>query len=254
VLPEGVLAGFGLYLARTSALVLGAPLIGSVTGFSGYKIGLIAAVALLLYGAGGAPPVHASPVEYGLLALREVLLGLFIAFALHAALLAVRAAGQLVGHEMGFSMATIVDPASGIPSSLMSQVYETLFWLALLAVDGHHWLLRALASSFESAPIGALALGDGLAVFAQSLVADMFVAGISLAAPVMVLLALVSVTLALLARAVPQLNVLELGFGLRILVALGAMLVFAPLLAPAFEGLLEAFAAGLEGALAVAGS
>ena len=54
----------------------------------------------------------------------------------------------------------------------------------------------------------------------------------------------------LLARAVPQLNVLEIGFTLRIVVGLGAMFGFAPLLAPAMEGLFESLDQGLAAMLA----
>jgi len=60
-----------------------------------------------------------------------------------------------------------------------------------------------------------------------------------------VLLVLVSLLIGLLARAVPQLNVLEVGFTLRIMVALVAMFAFAPLLAPAMEGLYLALDGGL---------
>jgi len=67
---------------------------------------------------------------------------------------------------------------------------------------------------------------------------------------VLVLLFLVSLVIGLLARAVPQLNVLEVGFTLRIAAALVAMYAFAPLLAPAMERLYGAMAVGLDGVLA----
>jgi len=35
-----MLEAFGLYLVRTSVLVLGTPILGSGTGFAGYKIAL----------------------------------------------------------------------------------------------------------------------------------------------------------------------------------------------------------------------
>jgi flagellar biosynthesis protein FliR len=65
----------------------------------------------------------------------------------------------------------------------------------------------------------------------------------------MVLLALVSLLIGLLARAVPQLNVMEVGFTARIAVGLLALLAFAPLLAPALEGLYVSFSDGLDAAL-----
>ena len=62
---------------------------------------------------------------------------------------------------------------------------------------------------------------------------------------------LVSILIGLLARAVPQMNVLEIGFTLRISAALLAMYLFAPLLEPALRVLYERLDSGLTGFLEV---
>jgi flagellar biosynthetic protein FliR len=250
VLHPGTLEAFGLYLVRTSALVLASPLLGSGSAFEGYRIGLIAALSFLLYGATGAPLEEPPPpVEYAILALREVLIGLFLAFTLHAVGLAARVAGEMIGHEMTFNMAQLVDPATGMSSPLVTRLYETFFFLGLLAVDGHHWILRTLASSFVRAPIGELAFDAGATDVALSLFGEMFAAGLTFAAPVVVLLSIVSLVIGLLSRAVPQLNVMEVGFTLRIAVGLVALLVFAPFLAPALESLYAHLVRGLDASL-----
>lgn len=249
-LLPGTLEAFSLYLVRTSAVVLAAPILGMQSGFSGYKVALIAAVAFLAYSVTGAPLDHAPvPIEYAALALREVLIGLFLAFTLQAVVVAVRVAGELIGHEMGFNMASIIDPSTGVNTPVITQIYEVFFFLGFLAVDGHHLLLRAVERSFARAPVGHFELSGNLAWIAQGFFAQMFTAGISFAAPVMVLLALVSLLIGLLARAVPQLNVMEVGFTARIAVGLLALLAFAPLLAPALAGLYASFNDGLDAAL-----
>jgi flagellar biosynthesis protein FliR len=253
--PPGTLEAFSLYLLRTSALVIASPVLGSQSGFAGPKIGLVVGVAFLLYATGGAPLDHAPlPVEYVLLALREVLIGLFLAFTLQAVLVAVRVAGELIGHEMGFNMAQIVDPTTGIHTPVLTQIYELFFFLGFLAADGHHLLLRSLDRSFAHAPVGTFDLSGNLAWIAQGFFAQMFTAGISFAAPVMVLLTLTSLLIGLLARAVPQLNVMEVGFTARIGVGLLAMLAFAPLLGSALGGLYRHFSDGLETALLALGA
>lgn len=244
----GTLESFGLYLVRTSALVLAAPLLGSGLGFVGQKIGLIGALALVLYAATGAPlPGSVGTIEFGVLALREVLIGFALAFVLQMVLLGVRVGGELIGQEMGFNMAGQVDPETGINTPLVTQLYEGLFLLGLFAVDGHHLLLRALSDSFAQAPVGVLASVAGTAAIAKTLIAEMFAAGIVFALPVLVLMSVVSILIALLSRAVPQLNVMDLGFTLRILLGLTAMYIFAPLAAPAMEGLVETLSEGLKG-------
>jgi len=230
------LAGFLLVLARTSALVLAAPVLGQGTGFAGWRVGLIAFLSLLLFSVNGAP-VDAPPIELGLMVLREALIGIFLGFMLQLVLLAVRVAGELVGQEMGFLVARQVDPTNGVASTLITNLYENLFLLVLLALDGHHWLLRSLERSFTFAPIGRLELGQRMAPTALAMFSEMFRAGLVFAAPVMVFLVLVSVLIGLLSRAVPGLNVLDIGFTLRVLVALVALFLFAPLMEPAMRNL-----------------
>lgn len=240
-----ILAGFVLVLARTGALVLSAPLLGQGTGFSAHRVALVVFLAALLFAATGAP-VDAPPIELALMMLREVVIGIFLGTLLSLVLLAVRMAGELVGQEMGFLMARQVDPSTGIGSTLITNIYENLFLLVLLALDGHHWLLRSLERSFAFAPIGHLELGRGMAPTLFGMFSEMCKAGLVFAAPVMVFLMLISLVIGVLARAVPGLNVMEVGFTLRVLVALGAIFLFAPLMEPAMHALHREFLRWLE--------
>ena len=250
LLDPGTLPTLGLVLIRTSAFILASPLLGDGSGFAGYKVGLIGVLSLLSFSLLELPLEAAvGPLEFGAMAAREVLIGAALAFVMQSALLAVRVGGELIGHEMAFNMSSIADPSTGVNTPLITRIYEGLFLLGLLAVDGHHVLIRALAESFDRAPVGRIAVETGLVHGVRVLFSEMFTAGLTFAAPVTVLLVLVSLLIGLLARAVPQLNVLEVGFTLRILVALVAMLAFAPLFAPAMAGLYEALDAGLASML-----
>jgi len=253
--PPGVIEAFGLTVVRTSALVLASPLFGTGSGVSGYKVGLTAVLSIVLFLAVGAPlAAPAGPLELGVLALRELLIGLMLAFTLHAVLLAVRVGGELVGHEMAFNMARQSDPATGVSVPIIAHLHEILFLLALLAINGHHWLVRALLESMRRAPVGELRFHDGMPDLVLTQFSQLFGAGLTFAAPMMVLLSLVSVSIGLLARAVPHINVLEFGFGLRIAGGLVAMYLFAPALQPALERLLEHLMDGLEAGLDLLGT
>ena len=147
-------------------------------------------------------------------------------------------------------MAQIADPTTGVNTPVVSELYESLFLLGVLAADAHHLLLRSLAKSFELAPTGHIEFERGIAWSTQSLFGEMFAAGISFAAPVLVLLVLSTLLSSVIARAVPQLNMPDLTFTLRILAGLLAMVAFAPFLAPALEGIYARWARGLDAALA----
>ena len=251
LLPEGLFTGLVLVVIRTTALVLASPTLGIGTGFSGHKIALILAVSGLLYFVSGHPVSDANALTLGVMALREVLIGLFLGMLLQVTLVAVHVAGEMIGTEMGMRMARQVDPSTGIPTTLVASVYENLYLLAFLAMDGHHWLLRALGDSFERAPIGRLRLAPELSTTLQAMFSELFAAGLVFAAPVLVFLTLVSVLIGLLSRAVPTLNVMEIGFTLRVVVALAIMYLFAPLLEPAMRNLHYRFVGWLERGLQV---
>lgn len=250
VLPPGTIAAFGLYLVRSSAMVLSAPILGTGTGFAMHRVALILSISFLFFAATGAPlSPSPSPLEFGALAGREILIGLALGFVLQLAALAVRVGGELIGQEMGFAMAHQVDPQTGVSMPVVAQLYDGLFLVGFLAVDGHHWLIRALSDSFARAPVGDLGGTGRLSAAIEALFLQMFSAGVVFAAPVMVLMFLVSVMIALLGRAVPQINLMDIGFTLRILAALVAMFAFAPMLAPAMNRLYEGVHAGLDSVL-----
>jgi flagellar biosynthetic protein FliR len=149
-------AGFGLVLTRTGALVLSAPVLGQGTGFAGYRVGLIFFLAFLLYWTVGAPVSEAHPLALGAMALREVLIGIFLGLLLQF----VRSrcvAGELVSQEMASAKKarSIRRVAS---AATCHEPPENVFLLVLLALNGHHWLLRP-ESSFAMAPIGHVTLG-----------------------------------------------------------------------------------------------
>lgn len=128
----------------------------------------------------------------------------------------------------------------------MSQIYEVLFILGFLAMNGHHILIRALGDSFHRAPVGDIGIGEGLITLIQRIFTATVEAGVTFAAPVMILLLLLSVLVGVLARVVPQINVLELSFTLRVGLALVAMFLFAPVIAPALTQLYDLQAAWLD--------
>jgi flagellar biosynthesis protein FliR len=128
----------------------------------------------------------------------------------------------------------------------MPMFYETFFYLGLLLTDAHHALFRALCASFERAPVGVMKLDLSAVDMSLAFVGRMLAAGVTFAAPVLALLFVSSLIVALIGRAVPQLNVNEMGFGLRTIVGLFALFLFAPLMAPALNGIYAELMTGME--------
>jgi flagellar biosynthetic protein FliR len=141
----------------------------------------------------------------------EVLIGLAIGFVAMLLMAAVEGAGELVGTQMGVSLATLFDPTSGAQSSVVARFHHHLALLLLLALNGHHLVIQAVAASFRRVRPGGLVLGGDLPVGVVGLGATVLRAGLEIAAPMVALLLVVNVGLAFLARVAPQTNVFLLG-------------------------------------------
>jgi flagellar biosynthetic protein FliR len=162
------------------------------------------------------PPMPGDTFALGLLALREVMIGLTLSFITQIIFSAVEFSGQIIGMQMGFTIAAIIDPTHGTQTQVMSVMQSLLATLMFLALNIHHLFIRAIVDSFRIIPLGVWHLNEEIISFLTRATAEIFVLGVRLAAPVMVALLLTSVVLGIMARAFPQMNVFMISFPLNI--------------------------------------
>lgn len=174
------------------------------------------------------PAVPENAIAMGILVLQEVFIGLTLAFITQVIFAAVELSGQIIGMQMGFSMASVLDPAQGTQVQIMSVMQGLLATLLFLSLNIHHMFIRAIVDSFRVIPMGGWQMNEALLQFLIKISSEVFVLGVRLAAPVMVTLLLTSVVLGIMARAFPQMNVFMVSFPLNI--GLGFMVLGATLL------------------------
>jgi flagellar biosynthetic protein FliR len=214
-----ILPQLGLLLVRPGMVVAVSPGIGGVFVPTPVKIGLTLLVALGLLPSVAVPESVAAGALVTMVA-REVAIGLSLGFALRALIGGAELAGHLSGFQMGFSYAATIDPASGVRNSVVSSLFGMLALLAILGVDGHHAIFRALASSYAGLPIGTGGVDPSLLTSVREMLALVFVVGARLAAPIVVVLVIVELAFGLIARSAPSLNVMSVGYPARLLVGL----------------------------------
>lgn len=185
-------------------------------------------------------PAH--PFDMGLLFLGEIILGLVLGTCINFMFMGIQAGGELLGFQMGFSMISIADPLTGNQTGAVAFFLWMVSLLAFLSLDGHLYMLQGFAMSFKLIPAGGLVLGEVLLRQVFDLAAGLFVVALKIAAPVMVALFLVELTMALVSRTAPQVNIMELGFPLKI----GVGFFFVGLLLVIMAAQVEQFIAGLD--------
>lgn len=209
---------FALVLCRIGGLFAALPLFGGRRLPARIKIGAVLAITLVCMPVLKITPptVPSDILSMGLVVLREVMIGLTLAYITQIIFAAVEFSGQIIGLQMGFSISSVIDPSMGNQMQIMSVMQSLLATLLFLSLNIHHAFIRAIIDSFRIIPIGTWSMNEALIHFLVSATTDVFVLGIRLAAPVMVTLLLTSVVLGIMARAFPQMNVFMVSFPLNI--------------------------------------
>lgn len=150
----------------------------------------------------------------------EVLIGITMGFVVSITFTGIQLGAEIVSQQMGLSMARMVDPSSGVSTTVLSQFYLLLATAIYVLINGHLILLKALIQTFETIPL--------LSGHDRQTVVDMMVAmlteafrlGIRLAGPALVAIFLATLAMGFISRTMPQLNILAAGFPVRIVLAM----------------------------------
>lgn len=221
LLPE--FQGFLVLISRIGGLLAALPVLSGRAVPMKVKVVLILALGVLL-----APLVRIPAVPYDPLALSaglvsEMAIGLTIGLAVRMFFSALEVAGEMIGTQMGFGVVQLFDPATSHHTPIIGQYFTLLASLVFLSLNGHMLLVATILSSYESIPAFGASLPGSMGDDILRLSQHMFIVGLKLAAPVLVVIFLINILLALLGRAVAQINVFVLSFPVTIAGGLAVM-------------------------------
>lgn len=143
-----------------------------------------------------------------------ILLGTVVAWILEA----VAFAGTLMDTQMGFSFVQFVDPSTSQSSSISGALMMQLATLMVFVTGLHHQMILALVDSYRVAP-----MGHGIPIQIMglvTLVGQLLGKGFQLAFPVLAVLFFLDLVLGISGKFMPQLQLLQLSFPLKIAVGL----------------------------------
>jgi flagellar biosynthesis protein FliR len=194
-----------------------------VFGFKGmpmpFRVALAILVSFLFTSILPAPAVGLVPEEWlalSLVMVREILTGVALGLAVALVFSAVNQAGEIFRMQMGMADAEIIDPLMGEDSQPMGMLLEMAFLVLFLVAGGHQLLLSMIMRSYDVFPIGQ---PPSTAIMYEAVLesgAMMLIFGLKLAAPILAAFLLLAVVLAVMARALPEMNVLMVSLPLRV--------------------------------------
>jgi flagellar biosynthetic protein FliR len=219
-------AAFILVLLRLSMVIAFAPVLGSANIVTEAKVALALTLTFVI-----APlvSVDASKMPmtwlgFAWLAISELLMGLSLAFMVRLVMETANLAGEYLSFQMSMTMVNLMDPQSGGQVPVVSRLVYIIFILIFLHANGHLVVIKALVDSFGVAPPGVMVLWRP-ETFSEVLwgVGRMYVLAVKIAAPVVGILFCAKVSFGIVAKAVPQMQVLFVGMPLFILLGLAVM-------------------------------
>lgn len=218
-----------LVTARVVGLVMIAPLWALAEVPTTVRGAMVVVMSLALL-----PTVHGQPLPSDVMGLplplaAELLLGLAIGLTGAVFMYGISLAGEVAALQMGLNLGPALNPMAEGSVSGVGELKSMFAMVTYVGVGGHLALITALAASFHSIPPGgAIDLANGShAVVALG--ATVFTTALRAAAPLIAALMLANFALAILSRAVPQLNAMAVAFPITIglgLVVFGASLPY----------------------------
>ena len=204
------------------------------------KIGLAFLVALCAQGVLVDPPVISVNGREALGAVaQQVAVGMAIGFAVRLVFTAVEMAGEFIGLQMGLNFASFFDPASNAQVSAVARFFSYMSMLLFVVINGHLLILMAVVKSFDRFPVD----GNFLQALGQMRIYELggalFSSALWIALPMIGLLLFVNLTLGIISRVAPQMNIYAVGFPVTLTVGLLGITATLPMLEQPMMTLLQ---------------
>jgi flagellar biosynthesis protein FliR len=239
------LGAFVLVLLRVSAIVVTIPVISEATVPARIKSALSILVSIIIFPMIAAQMPALSKyhfIQLIFLMIGEVLIGVTIGFLARLVFAAIQLAGDIIGYEMGFAIANVIDPMSTSQVSIITELQYLIAMLVFLTVNAHHLFFQAIIQSYSLVAPLSFHFSGALMQLIYEVSRNMFIVALKISAPIVAVMIFTNVALGVVARTVPQMNIFIVGFPLQI--SLG--LIFLGLTAPLFVHMTQSIFNGLE--------
>jgi len=212
------LGGLFWPFVRISAMMMAAPVFGA--RMMPVRIRVVMAMVISVVTVPLMPPVPAvDPISFAAAGIlfQQIIIGVAMGFIVQMVFQALVIAGEAIASTMGLGFARMVDPANGVQVPVISQFFVVMATLLFVILNGHLLLIQLVIRSFEILPIAETGLSLPGLMQVVNWGGQMFLGGLMIALPAVTALLIVNVSMGVITRAAPQLNIFAVGFPLMIL-------------------------------------
>lgn len=224
---------FLLVLVRVSCFIYVAPFYGMTNTPGRVKIGLSFFLSVLLYQVLTPAPAmeYETLLGYAVIVFKEAVTGLLLGFVVNICNSIVNLAGSIIDMEVGFSMVTLMDPATKQQTTVSGNFYQYMVMLLLVVTGMYQYILKAFVESYTLIPVnGAIFKTEALMGTMLQFMTDSVILGFRICLPVFCVMLMLNAVLGILAKISPQLNMFAVGLQLKVFVGLAIMFFTASML------------------------
>lgn len=221
---EMLLPAFALVLARVAGVVLAIPMVSSVQIPREAKVGLVFTLSLMLFPM--SMPYLPQSLTLGQSVagmVGELMIGEVIGLGAGLMFYGAEMAGKFISHQAGLALGTVFNPFFDEESTVLDQLWFFTAAMIFMALRGHIATVAVLMESIKTAPPMMTHFDGSAGDFAVSVLQSTFQIGLRLSGPTILALLLSSLIMGFLTRTMPQINVLSVGFAVKIGIALFVM-------------------------------
>ncbi len=222
---------FSLILMRMSGFIFLNPILGRRNIPAVVKSGLALLLAVTVFStATGNLPDIGTPIEYGVLLLKEFAVGFLMGMIMNLFSFAVTYAGSITDFQMALGMASVYDAQSGIQVALTGNILNVYFMLLFFALDGHLALMEIIITSGDLLPYGHIFLSPDASRLILDIFWDCVILAVKLALPIVGSVLILDAGVGILMKIIPSINLFIIDIPIKILLGfLLLMLLTSPI-------------------------
>ncbi len=232
-----------LIFCRISAFFVVAPLFSSRSVSIKFKVGVSFFMTLITFSSIGMTEPIPIDSAYFASIIREIMMGLVLGYLALMFFTAIQVAGTFIDFQIGFALASVIDPMTGAQAPVFGNFKYYLAILIFLSINAHHFLIQGIMQSYEFVPLdGNLFANIEAGTVSNFLVqsfSTVFMLAFQMATPFIVVIFMLDLVLGIMSKTTPQLNIFVVGIPTKILVGFIVFILIAYGLISIFEDLFE---------------
>lgn len=218
---------FGLVLVRLAGVFMLAPMLPSSIIPMRYKALLVMMMSAAMYPF--LPVKLLDPAGLDLAAIApmivsETMIGFSVGLLASIPIQAMEMSGVLMGQQVGFGLARVYNPEADIETDILGQLLVYIASGVFFATGGAEQMFLAMGSSFERVPIGGFTSSMLPLDLLTGIIGASFELAIRVAAPLTGITLLLVIVFGAIGKTMPQVNIMSVGFGIKIVIGLFVLL------------------------------